>query len=151
MFYIGQAELPQACLEVSKMQQSLGDLKVRYAIEANAIVWKLSPCTENMFLQTSNIWNIAIVTFPGPSNSGLIEVCEQSGVISELKIKASGTAMYHPVVWCSHMQKKICYSSFDAKIFSAANVKNCGFYMKQSFPKRFSFTYDRKKLLVHLN
>lgn len=141
LLYLGQAVLPQACYVASRMQQRLGSLRVADLIEANAMIRELGKLEPKVsFNMPDSISEIDISTLSDASHNGPSSTHGQTGIISGLRIVTKDGIMYHPIMWSSHKQKRISYSSYGAEILAAADGDDRGYHLKEIirilFPKK---------------
>lgn len=149
LLYLGQAVRPQACFVASKMQQKLGRLLVSDVMEANLMLRELKKLSPSVtFSKPTDVTNIDIYTLSDASHSSESEVYGQTGVVCGLKIETTNRTFYHAILWSSHKQRKIAYSSFGAEILAAADADDRGYYLKSALAYLFPQKLVRHQLLV---
>lgn len=138
LLYMGQATLPQASYTASKMQQRLGSLLISDIVDANAMTRELKNLRPTILFPVVNgIQDVTIVSFSDASHAGLKDVYGQTGVLTGLKVIASERTLFYPILWTSHKQKKVCYSSYEAEILAAADADDRGYHLKESMKSLF--------------
>lgn len=136
LLYYGQVVLPQSCMIASKIQQRLGRLSIGDLTDANAMIKELSGLDPTiMYWAPKRIVNVTIVTLSDASHNRRNETYGKTDLFSGLKIESDEEAVFHPILWSSHKQRKVCYSSFGAKILAAGYADDCGYHLKNPLPR----------------
>lgn len=136
--YLGQAVLPQVCLVLSKMQQRLGYLRITDLLDANLMVKELLSLKPMLcFTRFNQIQTVMLTTLSDALQAGVRKEYEQSRIISGLLLKTSSQPCFYPLIWNSHKQKKVSYSSYGAEIIDAASADDIGYFLKKVFRELF--------------
>lgn len=135
LMYMGNAIVPQASMVTSKMQQRLGDLRVKHLIDGNASVkeiLKLRPYIS--YRRVTGCPDVRLVSLSDAAHGGADSIYGQTGGLCGIAIKSSGShgTIYHPLGWTSHKQKRVSYSAFGAEILAAADADDRGYDLKLS-------------------
>lgn len=151
LLYLGQAVLPQACYVASRLQQRLGSLTVRHLLEGNEMLRELSALRAQVtFRRPGDIDSITVCTISDASHGGNDSVYGQTGIICGLRIvsRAPKEELFHPLVWSSHKQRRVSYSSFGAEILAAAAADDRGYEVKRSIFSIFPESPLRHEIMV---
>lgn len=148
---LGGGVLPQAAFVTSRMQQRLGDLRVKYLIDANAMLRELIQLPPIIkFVAPRNIQYATLVSLSDASNGGSEFDYGQSGIVCGLRIHSSAHLypIFHPLSWTSQKQKRVTYSSFGAEILACADAEDRGHDLKESLKSIFPNTTIQHEILV---
>ena len=151
LMYLGSGVVPQAALVTSRMQQRLGDLRVKHLIDANAMLSELTNVRPTIcFLNPGPIRSVTLTTLSDASHGGAEFDYGQSGIISGLKIDTTQTTspIFHSLSWTRHKQKRVTYSSFGAEILACADAEDRGHDLKESFKSIFPHSKIKHEVLV---
>lgn len=151
LMYMGNAVVPQAAMITSKMQQQLGDLRVKHIVDGNNLmkeVMTLRPYIK--YRRPPGLSNIKVVSLSDAAHGGGESVYGQSGSICGILIDNAGSSerVYHAISWTSHKQKRVSYSAFGAEILAAADADDRGFDLKLSLRSILSGNEIRHELFV---
>lgn len=135
LMYLGNSIIPQASMATSKMQQRLGNLRVKDLVEGNLVtkeMLRLRPYIR--YIRPVNVTNMRLISISDASHGGADCVYGQTGGLCGLVIESEGSSevIYHPIGWTSHKQKRVSYSAFGAEILAAADADDRGFDLKLS-------------------
>lgn len=134
----------------SKMQQRLKSLLISDIIDANKILRELKKLNPSItFCKPSAVTNVEICTLSDASLSSDTETHGQTGVICGLKTDDGNASIYHPVLWSSHKQWNIAYSSYGAKIIAVADADDRGYHLKSILQSLFLNTPVPHQLLFN--
>lgn len=135
LMYMGNSVVPQAAMTTSKMQQHLGDLRVKHITEGNVGMKDMIDLRPYIrYRRPVGMYNMKIVSVSDASHGGGDSVYGQTGSLCGLLIEASGDhrKLYHAIGWTSHKQKRVSYSAFGAEILAAADADDRGYDLKLS-------------------
>lgn len=107
---------------------------------------KLAPSIS--FYKPGQIVTVEIHSLSNASHTSGYESYGQTGIITGLKITDTRPSLYHPLIWSSHKQKKILYSSFGADILAAADADDRGYHLKSIYASLFPDRFVRHELIV---
>lgn len=107
-------------------------------VEASSIICEMKR-TKPMILfpKPRHTTIITICTIYDAFHNGMTETYGHSGVLCGLKVRTESLTLYHPVMWSSHIQKKVSYSSFGAEILAAADGDDRGYHVKMTLGSLF--------------
>lgn len=135
MMYMGNSLVPQKSMITSKMQQNLGDLRVKHLLAGNRSMEKILTLRPYIrYISITGPADIRIMSLSDAAHGGSDSIYGQPVGIGGLPIEAKGTdeVIYHPITWTSHKQKLVSYSAFSADILPAADADDRGYDMKLS-------------------
>ena len=135
LIFLGNGTLPQASYVASRIQQSLGHLKVKDIKEANRMVKELMQLNPTVTFRTptSNIKEVTTCSFSDASfNIGKSQSYGQSGIISGMLIKTTTENIYHVIDWASKKQRRVSYSSYGAEILACSDADDRGYYLRNA-------------------
>lgn len=144
IMYLGNALMPQASMTTSKMQQKLGNLRVKDLSEGNRSMREILTLRPYIrYKRVTERTDIRIISLSDAAHGGGDSIYGQTGGICGLTFKETGNdkAIYHPIAWTSHKQKRVTYSAFGAEILAAADADDRGYDLKLSLA---SILPDRK-------
>lgn len=135
LMYMGNSVVPQAAMITSRMQQHLGDLRVKHIIEGNSNMTDITQLRPYIrYIRPTNPQKVKIVSLSDAAHGGADSIYGQTGGLCGLLIEEDGKKdrIYQPVSWTSHKQKRVSYSAFGVEILAAADADDRGFDLKMS-------------------
>ena len=151
LIFLGHTCVPYAALIASRMQQALGDLRVKHLVLANEMVKMMMDNNQViLYRRPKEVKKVQLVTLSDASHGGGGNIYGQSGSITGLVMDAqeNGTPLFFPIDWSSHKQKRVSYSAFGAEILAAADADDRGFSIKTILGSILPEWRIRHKLLV---
>lgn len=135
LMYLGNSEIPQAALVTSKMQQHLGDLRIKHIVDGNNAmkdIFNLRPFIK--FVRATGVYKLRLVTLSDASHDGGDTIYGQSGSVCGMLIESEGlrNRIYNPLSWTSHKQRRVSYFAFGSEILAAADTDDRGYELKLS-------------------
>lgn len=132
--YLGNGVLPQASYVVSLMQEKLGRLTVKHAIEANDTIRelrKMTPCIT--YPCVKNIKDVSLFAIKDAAHSKDIDYGQTGFIIGLVAHNCRrGSNLYSLVDWCSQKKQRNSHSSYGAEILPAAIGDDRGYYRRKT-------------------
>ena len=126
--WLGHSVTPHYAFAASYLQQSIGDLRVKHLVQANAILREVRNYAPILIygrpdrITETTLCTFADASFPKISGS----VYGQSGVVCGLVLGMGKDAAFHTLAWSSHKQTRVCRSSTAAEILAIMEGEELG-------------------------
>lgn len=151
LMFLGNGVLPQAALVTSKMQQRLGNLKVSDILDANRMTNEILRLTPTIrYAKPNSVCEVKLISLSDASHGANHEIYGQTGFLCGMMAEDFGNNehVFHPLIWGSHKQRRVSYSSFGSEIIAAADADDHGYDLKLSYDSIFSRSKMRHEILV---